>query len=93
MHICLQCLCIYITFLMLKIRFSRAGRKHVPHYRIVVTEHTKPAKCGEIDILGWYDAHTKKYEINMDKVRTRVGQGAQLTPSVEKLLKANSLSI
>jgi small subunit ribosomal protein S16 len=78
---------------MLKIRFSRAGRKHLPHYRIVVTEHTRPVKSGEIDILGWYDAHTKKYEINMDKVRTRVGQGAQLSPSVEKLLKANSLTV
>lgn len=78
---------------MLKIRFSRAGRKHVPHYRIVVTEHTKPAKSGEVDILGWYDAHTKKFDINMDKVRTRVSQGAQLSPSVERLFKTNSLSI
>lgn len=78
---------------MLKIRFSRAGRKHVPHFRIVVTEHTKPVKCGEVDILGWYDAQSKKYDINMDKVRARVSQGAQLSPSVEKLLKANSLSI
>jgi small subunit ribosomal protein S16 len=82
-----------ISLFMLKIRFSRAGRKHVPHYRIVVTEHTKPVKCGEVDILGWYDAQSKKYDINMDKVRTRVGQGAQLSPSVAKLLKANSLSI
>jgi small subunit ribosomal protein S16 len=78
---------------MLKIRFSRAGRKHVPHYRIVVTEHTKPVKCGELDVLGWYDAQSKKYDINMDKVRSRVSQGAQLSPSVERLLKVNSLSI
>lgn len=78
---------------MLKIRFSRIGRKHVPHYKIVVTEHTKPVKSGEVDVLGWYDAHTKKYDIDMDKVRTRLGQGAQLSPSIEKFLKANSLSV
>lgn len=78
---------------MLKIRFSRTGRKHVYKYRIVVTEHTKPVKSGEVDILGWYDAQTKKYDINMDKVRSRIGQGAQLTPSVARLLKANSLTV
>jgi ribosomal protein S16 len=60
--------------------------------RIVVTEHTNPVKSGEVDVLGWYDAQTKKYDINMDKVRTRVSQGAQLSPSVEKLLKAKSLT-
>lgn len=78
---------------MLKIRFSRIGRKHVPHYKIVVTEHTKPVKSGEVDVLGWYDAHTKKYDIDMDKVRTRLSQGAQLTPAIEKFLKANALSV
>ncbi len=80
-------------FFMLKIRFSRAGRKHVYHYRIVVTEHTKPVKSGEIDVLGWYDAQSKKYALDMDQVRIRVGQGAQLSPSVERLLRTNSLSI
>lgn len=59
---------------MLKIRFSRAGRKFVTHYRIVLTDHKKPVKCGEIEILGWYDAHTKKYDIDMEKVRVRVSQ-------------------
>ena len=78
---------------MLKIRFSRAGRKHLPHFRIVVTEQSRPVKSGEIDVIGWYDAHTKKYDINMDAVRSRVGQGAQLSPSVAKLLKANSLTV
>jgi small subunit ribosomal protein S16 len=72
---------------MLKIRFSRAGRKFVPHYRIVVTEHTKPVKSGELEVVGWYDASTKKYDVNMDKVKLHMSHGAQLSPSVEKMLK------
>ena len=78
---------------MLKIRLSRAGRKHVPHYHIVVTEHTKPVKSGEIEILGWYDSRSKKYDVDMDTVRTRVGQGAQLSETVARLFKANSLTV
>ncbi len=78
---------------MLKIRLSRAGRKHVPHYHIVVTEHTKPAKSGEIEILGWYDSRSKKYDVDMDKVRTRVSQGAQLSETVARLFKLNSITV
>jgi len=31
---------------MLKIRLARHGRKKAPFYRIVLTEHTKPAQSG-----------------------------------------------
>lgn len=78
---------------MLKIRLSRAGRKHVSHFNIVVTEHTKPAKSGEIEILGWYDSRSKKYAVDMDKVRGRVSQGAQLSETVERLFKTNALTV
>ena len=78
---------------MLKIRLSRVGRKRIPHFHIVVTEHTKPVKSGEVDILGWYDARSKAYNVDMDKVRTRVSQGAQLSPTVARLFKVNSLTI
>ncbi len=84
---------IFQLFLMLMIRFSRAGRKRAPHYRIVVTEHTKPAKCGEIEVIGWYDPRSKKYELNMDSVRTRVSHGAQLSDSFARLLKKNALTV
>lgn len=78
---------------MLMIRLSRAGRKHVSHYHIVVTEKTKPAKSGEIDILGWYDSRSKKYDVDMSKVQTRVSQGAQLSKTVARLFKVNSLTV
>lgn len=78
---------------MLMIRFSRAGRKRAPHYRIVVTEHTKPAKCGEIEVIGWYDPRSKKYDIDMDSVRQRISCGAQMSESFARLLKKNSLAV
>jgi ribosomal protein S16 len=36
---------------MLKIRLARHGRKKAPFYRIVLTEHTKPAQSGYQTVL------------------------------------------
>jgi ribosomal protein S16 len=78
---------------MLKIRFSPTGRKRSPQRRIVVTEHTNPVKSGEVEILGWYDPVSKKCDIKMDRVNLRVSQGAQLSPSVAKLIKTQNLTL
>ena len=40
---------------MLTIRLSRHGRSKRPFFRIVLTEHTKPAKFGYKEVLGSYD--------------------------------------
>ena len=78
---------------MLKIRFSRAGRKHAPHFRIVVTPHTKPAQSGEIEVLGWYDPRSKKFQLDMTKVQDRVSHGAQISDSVARFMKTQSLTL
>ena len=78
---------------MLMIRFSPTGRKRDPQRRIVLTEKTKPVVCGEIEILGWYDPRSKKFDLKMDRVNLRVSQGAQISESVAKLIKTNKLAL
>ena len=78
---------------MLKIRFARAGRKGRPFYHIVATEHTRPPQSGYQDKLGWYNPLSKECEIDAEAIKTRVQNGAKLSPSVERLLKKQEITI
>lgn len=72
---------------MLKIRLSRAGRKHVPFYRIVLTEHSKAAKHGYIKVLGFYNPITKEFNFDKETAEGYVKNGAQYSDTLAKLLK------
>lgn len=72
--------------LMLKIRLSRAGRKHVPFYRIVLTEHRKSAKNGYISVLGHYDATSKEFVFDREAAAGYIANGAQYSETMTKLL-------
>lgn len=78
---------------MLKIRFARAGRKKRPFFKIVVTEHTKPCQSGFIEKLGWYNPLTKEFDMDMKKVQDRVSHGAQLSPSLAKVMKKKDITL
>lgn len=71
---------------MLKIRLSRAGRKHVPFFRIVLTEHSQSAKHGYIKVLGHYNPITKELEFDREEAAKYIKNGAQYSPTVEKIL-------
>ena len=71
---------------MLTIRLSRHGRSKRPFYRIVLTEHTKPAKYGYREVLGSYDPLHHKLEANVEAVKERVSKGSQVSERVAKLL-------
>lgn len=78
---------------MLKIRFARAGRKGRPFYHIVATEHTKPAQSGYQIKLGWYNPLSKEFKIDEEAIKTRIGNGAQLSESVSKMFQRNNINI
>ncbi|MDD2871928.1 MAG: 30S ribosomal protein S16 [Candidatus Gracilibacteria bacterium] len=79
---------------MLKIRLSRAGKRNMPFFRVVVTEHSAAAKHGYKEVLGFYDPMSKEFKIkDLDKVKAYVSNGVQFSPRVEKLLKINNISI
>jgi small subunit ribosomal protein S16 len=75
---------------MLKIRLSRVGRKHVPLYRIVVTEHSQAAKHGYIKVLGHYNPVTKLLEFDAAEAEKYVKNGAQYSETLQKILKKNA---
>ncbi len=70
---------------MLKIRLARHGRTHRPFFRVVLTEHTKPAHSGYQEVLWWYDPINHKQDLDIDTIKTWIGKWAQPSERVAKL--------
>ena len=74
---------------MVKIRLRRIGAKKAPYYRIVVAD-SRTARDGRfIEEIGTYDpaAESGKLNVNMERVKYWVANGAQPTDTVRGLLK------
>ena len=76
---------------MLTIRMARAGTKKRPFYHIVVADSRAPRDGRFIERIGFYNPkaaeHEPKYRIALDRVAHWVGQGAQPSDAVKKLIK------
>ena len=75
---------------MLKIRLARHGRKNLPFYRIVLTEHTRPAQSGYKLVLGWFNPIAHEMDANLDEIKLWLSKWAQLSERVAKLLYSNT---
>ncbi len=77
---------------MLKIRLRRMGNRNRPLYRVVVSDSRKVATSDAIEELGFYHPGQGSEQIKIDAERVRhwVAQGAQLSPTVKKLLGRRS---
>lgn len=74
---------------MLVIRLRRIGRKHDPHYRLVVTEHTAPVQGKFLAEVGHYHPKSKELSIDTELFMSWIGKGAKPSNTVSKLaLKA-----
>jgi small subunit ribosomal protein S16 len=71
---------------MLALRLARTGRKKAAFFRIVLTEHTKPAQGGYKEVLGWYNPLNHKMEVQADRVLDLIGTGAKPSERLAKLL-------
>jgi small subunit ribosomal protein S16 len=71
-----------------KIRLSRRGRHKRPFYRIVVADERFPRDGRCLEVVGTYDPlrETGATAVKADRVRLWVGRGAQVTPTVKRLL-------
>lgn len=72
-----------------KIRLRRMGAKKAPFYRIVVADSRFPRDGRFIEELGYYDP-TKNptvIEVDADKAKKWIANGAQPTDTVRALLK------
>jgi small subunit ribosomal protein S16 len=75
---------------MLKIRLARHGRKKLPFYRIVLTEHTKPAQSGYKLVLWRFNPLSHTMEANVAEIKEWISKWAQPTERVAKLLFADT---
>ena len=74
---------------MVKIRLRRMGAKKAPFYRIVVADSRSPRVGRFIEEIGLYDplADSEKLEVDLERARYWIANGAQPTDTGRALLK------
>ena len=72
-----------------KIRLRRMGQKKAPYYRIVVADSRSPRDGRCIEEIGTYDPNNdpSTYQIDEEKAKKWLDNGAQPTEVVSKLFK------
>jgi small subunit ribosomal protein S16 len=74
---------------MLKIRLRRMGSTHSPFYRVVVSDSRRTPRASVLEEVGHYNPIADPVEIRIDGERVEywVGKGAQMSPTVKRLLR------
>ena len=77
----------------MKIRLARGGSKKRPFYRIVAADSRMPRDGRYVEKLGTYNPLLAKddenrVQMNMDRVNYWLGEGAQPTDRVSRMLEA-----
>lgn len=75
------------------IRLARRGSKKNPIYRIVVSDSRSPRDGRFIENIGIYNPQTDPsvIEVNADKAREWMANGAQPTNTVRRLFQAKGV--
>ncbi len=78
---------------LLRIRLRRTGQKHQPSYRVVVADQNAKRDGAFVEIVGNYNPRTEPSTIvfNDDRIRYWIGQGAQPSETVHRLLSKQGL--
>ena len=76
-----------------KIRLRRMGQKKAPFYRIIVADSRSPRDGRFIEEIGTYNTMTEPAEINIDadKAKKWIANGAQPTDTVKSILKKEGI--
>lgn len=72
---------------MLKIKLSRTGKTHEPHYRIVVVEAKSKRDGKYVENLGHYSPLNKQLVLDTVRFEDWKKKGAQPTTTVASLAK------
>ena len=76
---------------MVKIRLTRGGAKKRPFYHIIVTDSRSARDGRNIERVGFFNpvaqGAEKRIELDLDRVKHWVDNGAQLTDKVADLYK------
>jgi small subunit ribosomal protein S16 len=65
----------------LKIRLTRIGATHQPHYRVVVAEARSRRDGAPVEVIGTYDPRTKGQQVSLDLGRVDYWLSKGATPS------------
>ena len=79
----------------LTLRLQRHGSTHRPFYHLVAADSRSPRDGRFIEKLGYYDPNQEPSVIEMkeDRVQYWYGNGAVLTDTVKKLVKAKNVRL
>lgn len=76
---------------MVKIRLTRGGAKKRPFYHIIVTDQRAARDGRNIERVGYFNpiasGNEKRVELDTERVKHWLGQGAQMTDKVRNLYK------
>lgn len=73
--------------LMLKIRLQRVARKHIPIFRVVLTDSKNSTKSGRAhEVLGSFNLMTDEKKVNAERVKYWISKGAQPSGTVHNYL-------
>lgn len=79
---------------MLAIRMQRVGRKGHPEFRVVVQDaRLNPSSGRVVARVGHYNPHTKAITIDKEKIEQYLGNGAQPSPRVVRMLQAEKVKL
>ena len=78
-----------------KIRLRRVGAKKAPFYRVVVADSRYPRDGRFIEEIGTYHpmekAENDVFNVDAEKAKKWISNGAQPTDTVKALLKKNNI--
>ena len=78
---------------MVKIRLARTGAKKRPFYHVVVTDSRNARDGRYIERVGFFNpvarGQEEKLRIDTDRINHWIGQGAQTSDRVAKLIEQN----
>ena len=79
---------------MLVIRMQRTGRRGLAHYRLVVQDARQAPSSGRtVALLGSYNPHTKNIQLDKEKAKSYLNNGAQPSERVALLLKQQGIKL
>ncbi len=78
-----------LPVMALKIRLTRIGTTHQPHYRFVIAEARSRRDGDPVEVVGIYDPRLKgeTVKLKLDRVEYWLGKGAKPTDTVHAMIK------
>lgn len=73
---------------MLTIRLRRMGARNNPFFRVVVSDSRNVPTAAAVEEIGFYDVTKNPAQVTIDTDRAQywVERGAQMSPTVKKLV-------